>query len=558
MRYYPALVASGWTALIAALGVLLLSDDASALRAVLRRAHVWVLDPLFAMLVVLTAANVPACVRALGLSRREGALAAGTALLAFALAAGVAPRTNRIYYDEQIYQGIAQNISDLRLAQMCNDGAVEYGHLQCWRGEYNKQPYGYPHVVSLAYRLFGVGYWTAPQLNTLAAPLLVGVVLLLAGTLLQDRRAALLAGLIAALVPEHLRWSHTAASEPLAAVAGALAVLAGVHFARTRTTAALAWTSVATAFALQFRTESILIVPIVFAAIALWAPAELRRCRFWAWALAGAALSAALFLHLAAVRGESWGAPGERLSLAFVAPNLDVNGRYYLGDPRFPAIYTLLAFAGIAMWRERRAVIVALAYFLSAAGIYLFFYAGSYNYGADVRYAVMTFPPLLVLAGAGAATVTRWLEATAAGRRAGWVVAAALGFQFLAYMPYVRAVGEEAWAARADVAFVERVVPRLPRDAIVLTHNPSIFHVMGRNAAQLSLLTADAGYATEAIFARYSGGVFLHWNFWCNVSDPQQQHFCRAALARLPHTVVTETRERDYRYAFYKLERPVP
>ena len=50
----------------------------------------------------------------------------------------------------------AQNLADLKLAQMCNDGTVEYGRLQCWSGEYNKQPYAYPHVLSLAYRVFGV------------------------------------------------------------------------------------------------------------------------------------------------------------------------------------------------------------------------------------------------------------------------------------------------------------------------------------------------------------------------------------------------------------------
>ena len=29
---------------------------------------------------------------------------------------------------------------------MCNDGSVEYGRLQCASGEYNKQPYAYPHL----------------------------------------------------------------------------------------------------------------------------------------------------------------------------------------------------------------------------------------------------------------------------------------------------------------------------------------------------------------------------------------------------------------------------
>ena len=51
--------------------------------------------------------------------------------LSVALTLWVAPRTNRIYYDEQIYQSIGQNLSDLKLAQMCNSGIVEYGRLDC-------------------------------------------------------------------------------------------------------------------------------------------------------------------------------------------------------------------------------------------------------------------------------------------------------------------------------------------------------------------------------------------------------------------------------------------
>ena len=50
---------------------------------------------------------------------------AGVAAFAACLTLFVAPRTNRIYYDEQIYQGVGQNLADLRLAQMCNDGTVE-------------------------------------------------------------------------------------------------------------------------------------------------------------------------------------------------------------------------------------------------------------------------------------------------------------------------------------------------------------------------------------------------------------------------------------------------
>jgi hypothetical protein len=308
----------------------------------------------------------------------------------------------------------------------------------------------------------------------------------------------------------------------------------------------------------QFRTESILVAVVIVAALALWAPSEFRRSRLWGWGLGAALLSAPLLAHLLAVRHEGWGAAGDKLSLQFVAANLRANGRFYLADPRFPAVYTALAFAALAAWRDRRAALFAFGYFCVFAGVYLLFYAGSYDYGADVRYALMTFPPLVLLAGAGGALAIRALERAGIGAgRAEVLMAAAIGFQFLGYLPLVRAVGEEAWAARADVAFVERTVAGLPRNSIVLTHNPSVFHVMGRNAAQLSLLATDPHYVEKVLLPRYAGGVFLHWNFWCNVSEAVQQEFCRSALARFPHSLVEEFRERDYRYAFYRLAAPI-
>ena len=114
--------------------------------------------------------------------------------VAVGLTVFVAPRTNRIYYDEQIYQSVGQNLADLKLAQMCNDGIVEYGRLQCWSGEYNKQPYAYPHVLSLAYRLFGVRPATAFVVNAAVMGLTVCCLYLLVFILFGDRDAAFFAG----------------------------------------------------------------------------------------------------------------------------------------------------------------------------------------------------------------------------------------------------------------------------------------------------------------------------------------------------------------------------
>jgi len=525
------------------------------LRELLRQWQFWSLEATAFVLIGLSSAVLPKFIGSLRLERRDLLLPLAASVLACVLAGLVAPRTNRIYYDEHIYQGIGQNLSDLRLAQMCNDGTVEYGVLQCWRGEYNKEPYGYPYLLSLVYRLTGVHEQTAFKVNVAAVGLLVWIVFLLTTALTERPEAGGAAALIAALIPEQLRWSHSAAAEPSAALACAFAVLTAAAFVRLRSTPALLWAVVAGAFAVQFRPEAVLVAPVIVLVIAVFAPAEFRQPRFW-WAGAIALVLLTVHLgHLAAVRNEGWGSGGPKFSLDYLRGNLSSNGWFYLTDARFPVVYSILAGAAWLNRRMRRPVLIATAYFLLFWGIFLVFYAGSYNYGADDRFSLMTYPPLAVLAGIGAFELTEWFE------RTGWLPVAAkhaalaiIGLQFLWYLPFIRSTGEEAWGARADVEFARVVARDLPRNSFVLTHNPAMFHLWGISAGQASIASSEAGYAANVLAPRYAGGVYFHWNFWCNVADPLQQSFCTGILQRFPHTLVREQRERNYRYALYRLD----
>jgi hypothetical protein len=485
---------------------------------------------------------------------------AGLMALALALTFFVAPRTNRIYYDEQIYQSVGQNLADLKLAQMCNDGTLEYGRLECRSGEYNKQPYAYPHLLSLVYRIFGVGPSGAFLVNAAVMALTVGAVYLLVLILFDDRIAAFYAGLLVTLIPEQLVWSATAAVEPSASLACVAALAATALFNRSRSTAALALAVVSAAYAIQFRPESILIVPVIL--LLMWQRGwnELRRVRFWWLGLLFVALVAVHVGHMVAVRNEGWGTSDARMSLGYVAENLRVNGWFYVWDERFPVLFTLLAVVGLfgrggpqRLTIERIAV---LGYFALFFAIDLLFYAGSYDYGADMRYSLMTYPPLAVLGGLGVARLIGWAERTGPIRALKAVVTVALAFQFLWYTPVVRATTQEAWAARADVRFAKSFVPELPRNSYVLTHNPGMFHVWGVNAGQMSLIASNSAYLTY-LADRYAGGVYLHWNYWCNVQDPVQRDFCQRALEGAPARVVREYRERDQRFAMYRLEATV-
>jgi 4-amino-4-deoxy-L-arabinose transferase-like glycosyltransferase len=542
-------VALAWLSSVAVLLIWLLGTSTGSLREQLKTWQFWSLESC-AFLAALFAVYT---VRELRheFDKRDGASMAVLATLAVGLTVLVPPRTNRIFYDEQIYQSIGQNLADLRLAQVCNDGSVEYGRLECPSGEYNKQPYAYPHVLSVMYRLFGVHEGTAFAVNAVAMGATVAAVYLLVCVLFRDRDAAFFAGLLLALTPHQLVWSATAAVEPSASLALVLALLCAAHYAGSGGTAAAAAAAVMAAYAVQFRPESLLILPVI--GLLVWPRLRRDLGHPWCWwiGLMFFGLVAIHVGHQFAVRHADWGTDAARFSLQYVPANTRVNGWFYLYDERFPMTFSLLTVLGLASRGWRRERVSMAMYFVLFFAIGLVFYAGSYNYGADVRYSLMTYPPLAVLGGLGAARLVRLISSLGTGVPVRALAVTALAFQFLWYAPLVRATTEEGWAARADVRFARSLVSELPRNAYVLTHNPGMFHLWGVNAGQMSRAIANPRYVTF-LASRYTD-VYVHWNFWCNVQDPVQQEFCHKAMAIGPVELVREYRERDQRFALYRL-----
>ena len=546
-----AAVAIAWSVTLGGLLVWLLGTSTGTLREHLKAGQFWSLEVCLFLVVITGGFILKGVVREL--DRTDLTRMAVLATVAVSLTLFVAPRTNRIFYDEQIYQSIGQNLADLKLAQVCNEGGVQDGRLKCASGEYNKQPYAYAHLLSVAYRLTGVHDATAFVVNAAAMAVTVCAVYVLVWLLFRDRTAALFAGLVLALTPHQIIWSATAAVEPTASMAAVLALVCAAYYAGTGETATLAGFAVCAAYAIQFRPESILVLPV--AGLLTWPRlrTELARPHGWWIGLLFLALASVHIAHLFAVRHVDWGTSQARFSLSYVRDNLRVNGWFYLADERFPAAFTLLALSGLTMSAFRRERFAMALYFLLYFGIDLMFYAGSYNYGADVRYSLLTYPPIAVFAGLGAARAARFL--TRVGLPARTVMVTAMAFLFLSYAPVVRGTTEEAWAARADVRFARLFAQELPPNSYVLTHNPGMFQLWGYSAGQLPLIVQNPAYV-RYLSGRYTGGVFIHWNFWCNVQDPVHPEFCRRALELGTVELVREYRERDQRFALYRITRP--
>jgi len=513
-----------------------------------------------------------------GLRSLRNARGAALALLlaaAFLLACFVAPRTGRIFYDEQIYAHMGQTMALADRAGFCNYGTFEYGEFTPRWMEYNKQPYGWPFLVSLVFQALGVRELHAYLLNNL---LFCGSVLL---AFFLARRlsggsffAGFCAALLLALVPHNLQWSNTCTVEPSAAFFAALAVWFALLFFETGRGRCLFLLMVTLPLACQMRTESILTVGAwVLAAVLLLDPRELCRGRFWASGLVAFVFLVPHLLHLYAFGGHSWGAEGARFSFGFLPANLEMNGLYFLSNRDFPVFTTFLFLAGLVVpgcpgrWR-----LLLAWWFLLVWGVFLLYYAGGYRYGADVRYALVAYPPVAVLGGLGAGWLrgriaARVAGAGAAGGRgrapgegaggrtvAGALILTLILFSFLWHLPLVRQEGWEGWASRHDVRAAQRFMDRLPSRSIVLTHTPSMFLLHGRNAIQ-----AYAGVRHPALvydlMTRYEDGVFFHHGYWCNTRDDVQASICREIRRMYDLEPVDRDREQDYEYVLYRMKR---
>ncbi|MBF0145918.1 MAG: glycosyltransferase family 39 protein [Magnetococcales bacterium] len=495
--------------------------------------------------------------------RRRNPVAVRWMLLTFMvggtlLTALLAPQTHRIFYDEDIYQGIAMNMAFENRAQMCNEGVQEHGIFHCQRGEYNKQPNGFPFLVAMAFRLAGVHEQAAFHLNNLLFGVALVTVFFIARHLFYSLWAGYFAALITALIPQNLHWFNTTSAEPAAAVSAALVVLAGLRATRHRSDESLLLLVVLTSFCLHMRPENALILVVVPAIFLLGWPGIVRESRFYLFAGMFALLAAPAFMHARLVRHNPWGSGSAPFATQYFNGNLEVNLPYYFNNLQFPALFTLLALAGWFCIRSWRAWLLLWLWFLLFWGIFLFFYAGRYDYGADIRFSIPSHLPLALLAGGA----TRWLGQVLARKSRRpvrqWyaIMTVFLVLAFVPFLPRVRAVTSEAWAARADHQFAREMAATLPASTIILTHNPNMFHLWGKNAAQASIALEEPGHTLNYYFSRYRDGVYFHYNFWCNVADPLQNSFCTRLLERNRHELIMEYREWNYRYALYRLLPP--
>jgi hypothetical protein len=472
-------------------------------------------------------------------------------ILGISATAFIAPRTHRIFYDEDIYNSIAQNIAHHKKAVMCNEGYYENNELTVVEEEYNKQPPGYPYLISVIFRIFGTNELFTFVLNNIIFGLMVILIFLISYLLFKDIFASFIACLSYILIPVNIQWFNTCAVEPSTVFFTSLAVLASLVYIKDKKPVNLFFVATSLAFSLNFRTESFLTVIVIGLIYLIKEPGVFKRKEFYVFGILLFFLSTAVIIHLYSVRGQSWGAEGAKISLDYFLYNLRTNSLFYLNNKEFPVIFSIFGLLGLFFYKNHiKDKIILLSWFLVFWGIFLFFYAGSYEFGQDVRYSILSYLPLSIFAGLGVSYLGNLLESKMKSIRT--ILIVLIVFSFTWFLPFVKAEGEEAWAARKDHEYSLEFARLLPPNSIIFTHTPNVFLLNKKSAIQTSAETYNPGTVERYLYL-FKGGVYVHYNYWSNVDDPVQRGFTENILNKYDYEIIKEYHYRDYKYGLYKI-----
>ncbi|MCK4634589.1 MAG: glycosyltransferase family 39 protein [Candidatus Aenigmarchaeota archaeon] len=467
-------------------------------------------------------------------------------LVGFSLRVFIAPHTHRLYYDEDIYLNIAQNIAREGRTILCNYGTQE----KCFEGIYNKQPNGYPFLMSMLF-LFGTSEMVAHYATAIISSLIIPFIFLIAYLLFNNQRIGLLSSLFFSLIPISILWAPTTSAGSVSIFFMALTFFAFLSYFKTKKFPVLLFSFASLAYAIQIRPEGLLFLPMVFLAFLLLDKnvfEDFKKKEFLALLVIFSILVVPHMLHTLSVKSEGWGTSGNKLGTEYVEENLKVNGMFFFENTRFPVVFSILSILGlypfIREWKKKTLLVI---WFMAFFVLYLLFYAGSFNYGVDVRFSLNLYIPLAILGGCGTFLVSKNLDRIF--RKKYMSVAIVSLIMIIAFMPFysfVSEIGEKAWDARMGHDFVIEEMRELDDNCWIFTHVPSVVLINGKNSLQ-------AWYAQNSKVrdgVMKNDCVLFYEEYWCN-AEPYKSGACKYLHDNFDLKLYTNTSERDKNFTLY-------
>jgi len=483
--------------------------------------------------------------------------------IGFILRMFVAPQTHRVFFDEDIYLDIGKEILTEGKGCLCNYGDSK----ECYNCILMKWPNGYPFTVAVAFMFFGISESVAFNLEVLLGSISVLLVFGIGYLLSKKEEIGLFSALLFALIPVHIMWSGTTASEPIFIFYTLLSMFGFLVSFKEFNLKTSLFAMSSLAFALQVRAEGPFLFLIAVAMILLLDEKLKMKINSYKFLIPLIILLSLIMPTLLHVRHSSetdpWGSSGKVFGWEFAKENIPINAWFWFtGYPAIenPIFFTIFAIVGlIYLLKKNLKVAITLGvWFLVIFFLYAFFYAGSVKYGTDVRYAISGYPAFVIFSAYGFYLVQ---ELVSKKFKHPWVIFLILSIiifaSFLYYVPSISTPAEEimeANQARTYHDFVVEEAEKLDDNCYILTHTPSIFLIM--NKGSLQTWYGSNIKVMREIFNRTDCVIFDD-NFWCNL-DPYKTSVCKHMFDNYELTEISSVKSKDgsHTYTLYRLSNP--
>ncbi len=487
----------------------------------------------------------------------------------------VFPKSELVYFDENIYQGIALNILHSGNALSCIYGTAYVQ--KCFTTNLGFDPEGWPFLIAVAFGMFGISNVTSYALELFMALVSIVGVFLIASMLSDRKEVGVISAAAFALIPELFIWAGTVASPDLPFMAFAvLDLVFFLVFLKQRNVRTLSLVAFSTAFTVYFRLEALLLVPI-FAILYVafsWPSGRKHAVRAASKQISGTrvylVLLASLLILVPQLVASLETAPELQANAAFylypntatfsasyVLPNLLANAKFLAGFIfEYPIIFipsiTVFAIIGAASLlldksykNGRRTLLALLLFFFAYFCVYLFYFSGSVLVGVSVRYLLIIYPPMAILSAFGISSISRF--ASSKNTQLGYIIATAILIVFFV-VPFVHAAATLAKPSysyygfplnnvtanltgvnpyttqysKNDIAFIDNSSHLVPSNCLVMSELPSVWFMLNRSS---SYLPPQTDLFTNQAYSGY-GCYYLDYDFWCTVS-PYNTTVCK-------------------------------
>ncbi len=477
----------------------------------------------------------------------------------------------QLYFDENIYQGIALNILKHGSALWCQAGT---GYLnQCFSEIIYHDPTEYSFYIAMAFAAIGISPASASSLQLLIGALSIVWVFVLAAEMF-DAKTAVASALAFAAMPQLMIWSRTYAVIDLPFMSFAtLAVALFVMYRRSGSAKLLIPTLSALGIAACMRIEGVLLLPLFFLFYLTYGDTQMRKRLFSLFKslrssdfigdekvmlllALGVVMLPQIYLIGSQLHSPDYGQSGNNASLFSVknfisnAPdNLLFFTGYYNSPAFFPTLFlpetSALALLGIIVlalgWKGKNRIqtlLLLLAWIIVYMLFYDFFYAGSAIYGVDVRFMLQLLPAIAIFAGMAISGIAEYGSAFLSNFYGVWqsrtweyASFAALSLAFIA-LPFYMAIPSFAiqpsampqqGLALGAVAFIySNGASVVPRNCTVFSQTPDIWYEIGVDAAATGQLPPNGNIGNNCAVYDYG--------YWCMAPVPGN-NVCNVTLS---------------------------